>query len=209
MAIVPVNRKQMPKMIDDKRMKREDFEFLSSGNTMACKWINNQPVLLLSSVLKEMNDILSVQKRENGPKIATYRLDRKSSVISYLCIFFYLTDIACVNRYLIYNMKHPNKLSLLDYKIVVTKNLIQYHPGWKRTVPMSRPSRRKNQAELIDNHGGHLPDYQTMQKRCAYCAIKGKQNRTFLICLACNIPLCLVRELFPKASHLGVHEIYT
>ena len=93
-------------------------------------------------------------------------LNRKSSVRFYLRIFFDLMDIACVNSYLIYNMKHPNKLSLLDYKIIVAKNLIQYHQGWKRAVPMSRLCKRKNQPESIDNHGGHLPDYQTMYVLC-------------------------------------------
>ena len=58
---------------------------------------------------------------------AAYRLDRKSSVRFCLRVFFDLMDIAYVNSYIIYNMKHPNKLSLLDYKIVVTKNIIQYH----------------------------------------------------------------------------------
>ena len=125
-------------------------------------------------------------------RTGTCRLDRKSSITFYLRIFFDLMDIACINSYLIYNMKHPNKLFLLDYKIVVAKNLIQYHQGRKKTVPVSRPSKRKNQPESIDNHGGHLPDYQTMRKRCAYCAMEGKENRTFIICLACNIPLCLV-----------------
>ena len=125
---------------------------------------------------------------------AAYRLDGKSSVRFYLRIFFDLMDIACVNSYLIYNMKHPNKLSLLDYKIVVARNLIQYHQGWKRAVPMSRPSKRKDQPESIDNHGWHWSDYQTMRKRCAYCAIDGKENRTFVICLTCNIPLCLVKK---------------
>ena len=198
-GIVRANRKQMPKMIDDKQMKRGDCEFLFSGNTMACKWMDNRSVLLLSSALEGMNDILSVQRREKGsktkssvpcPKVVklynsgmggvdlmdqltgAYRLDRKSSVSFYLHIFFDLMDIACINRYLIYDMKHPNKLSLLDYKIVVAKNLIQYHQGWKREVPMSRPSKRKNQPEsTID-----------------------KENRTFVICLACNIPLCLVKK---------------
>ena len=127
-------------------------------------------------------------------RTAPYRLDQKSSVRFYFHIFFDLMDITCVNSYLIYRMKHPNKLSLLDYKIVVAKNLIQYRQDRKRAVPMSRPSKRKNQPESIDNHGGHLPDYQTMRKRCLYCAMEGKENRTFVICLACNIPLCLVKE---------------
>ena len=122
---------------------------------MACKWINNRSALFLSSALEGMNDIVTVQRREKGsktkflfpcPKLvklhnssiggvdlmdqrtAAYRLDRESSVRFYLRIFFGLMDIACANSYLIYNMKHPNKLSLLDYKIVIAKNLIQYHP---------------------------------------------------------------------------------
>ena len=53
-----------------------------------------------------------------------YHLDQKWSVRFSLCIYFDLMDIACVNSYLIYNMKHPNKLSPLDYEIVLTKKLI-------------------------------------------------------------------------------------
>ena len=128
-------------------------------------------------------------------RTAPYRLDQKSSFRFYFHIFFNLMDITCVNSYLIYRMKHPNMLSLLDYKIVVAKNLIQNRQDRKRAVPMSRPSKRKNQPELIDNHGGHLPDCQTTQKQCGYCAMEGKENRTFVICLACNIPLCLVKQI--------------
>ena len=162
-----------------------------------------------------MNDILSVQSREKSsmtkslvpcPKVvnlcnsvlgafdhmdqrtAPYCLDQKLFAGFYLRIFFDLMDITCVNTYLIYNMKHPTKLSLLDYKIVVAINLIQYHQRRNRAVPLSRPSKSKNQSESIDNHGGHLPDYQTMRKQCAYCAMEGKENRTFVICLGCNIP---------------------
>ena len=53
----------MSKMIDDKQMKREECEFLFSGNTMAYKWIDNPSVLLSSSSFEGMNDILSVQRR--------------------------------------------------------------------------------------------------------------------------------------------------
>ena len=93
-------------------------------------------------------------------RTATYRLHRKSSVGFYLHIFFDLMDIACVNSYLIYNMKHPNKLSLLDYKIVVAKNLIQYHQSRERAVPMSRSCKRKNQRLII------MEDIYQITKRC-------------------------------------------
>ena len=201
-------------------MKRVDCEFLFSGNTTTWKRMDNWSVLLLSA-LEGMNDILSVQRREKSSKTkrlvpcskvfklynssmggvdlmdqrtATHRLDQKSSVRYYLRIFFDLMDIACVNSYLIYNMKHPNKLFLLRYKIVVAKNLMQYHQGRKRAVPTSKPSKRKNQPESVDNHERDLPDYQAMQKRCTYCAMERKENRTFILCLACNIQLCLVKE---------------
>ena len=223
-ATVGANRKQMPKMINNTYMKRGDCESLFSGNTMACKWIANGSVLLLSSALEGMNDILSVQRTEKGsktkslvpcPKIvklymggvdlinrrtAAYRLDQMSSVIFYLLIFFHLMDIACVNSYFIYNRKHPNKLPLLHYKIVVATNLIQY---WKRGAAMSRQSKRKNQPELIDNHVGHLPNYQTTRKRCTHCAMEGKENRTFVFSLAFNIPLCLVK----KRNYFQKHHI--
>ena len=57
---------------------------------------------------------------------AAYRLVRKSYLIFYLQIFFDLMDIVCAISWLIYNMKDPNKLPLLDYKIVVAKKLNQY-----------------------------------------------------------------------------------
>ena len=111
----------MPKMIDDKQIKRRNCEFLFSGNTVTCKWMDDWSVLLLSSALERMNGILSVQRRENGsktkslvpcPKVvklcnssmggvevidqrtAAYRLVRKSCLIFYLQIFFDLMDIA-------------------------------------------------------------------------------------------------------------------
>ena len=92
---------------------------------MACKWMDNQSVLLLSSAHEEgMNEISSVQRREKGLKTkssvpcrkvfklynsgmgvvdlmdqrtAAYCLERKSSVRFYLRVFFVLMDIACDN----------------------------------------------------------------------------------------------------------------
>ena len=62
---VRANRKQMPKMINDKQMKKVGCEFLFSGNTMACKWIDNRSVLLLSLSFEGMNDIVP-ERREKG-----------------------------------------------------------------------------------------------------------------------------------------------
>ena len=51
-------------------------------------------------------------KISKNERIAANHLDRKSSVRFCLRIFFDLMDMA--SSYLIYNMKHPYKLSLLE-----------------------------------------------------------------------------------------------
>ena len=62
-----------------------------------------------------------------GQGTASYGLDCKYSVRFYLQIFF---DI-------VYNMRNPDKLTLLDFKIVVGKNPIQWHQGRQIAVPSS------------------------------------------------------------------------
>ena len=53
-------------MINDKQMKSGDCEFLFSGNTIACKWMENQSMLLLSSALEWMTDwnIINSEERK-------------------------------------------------------------------------------------------------------------------------------------------------
>ena len=108
---------------------------------MGCKWMDNWSVLLVSTALEGIDDVSSVQRREKGfatkssipcltivklynngmgeiglmgQQTAAYRLDHKSPVRFYLPIFFGLLDIACANSFLVYNMKHPKQLTLLD-----------------------------------------------------------------------------------------------
>ena len=211
----------MPKTLEDKKMKRSDCEFLYSKYVMACKWMDNRSVLLVSTALEGMVDVSSVQTREKGSatksaipcptvvklynngmgavdlldqRTAAYRLDHKSSVHFYVRIFFDLLDIACVNSFLVYSMKHPKQLTLLDYKIAIAKNLIRWYQSRQRVVPLSRPRKRKSTSVASNAHGGHSPEFQPMRKRCAYCSKEGKENRTFVVCLVCDIPLCLVKD---------------
>ena len=145
------NRKQMPKVVEDKKTKRGDCEFLYLKNVMAFKWVDNRSVLLVSTALEGMDNVLPVPRKEKGSArksaiscptavqlhnncmggvdfmdqtAAAYQLDRKSSVRFYLRIFFDLLDISCVISFLVYNMKHTKQLTLFDYKTVIVKNLI-------------------------------------------------------------------------------------
>ena len=88
-------------------------------------------------------------------RAGAYQLDRKSLVRFYLRIFFNLLDIACVNSFLVYIMKHPKQLTLLNYKIVIAKNLIRWHQIRQRAVPLSRSSKTKSTSVASNDHGGH------------------------------------------------------
>ena len=60
-------------------------------------------------------------------RAAVYHLDRKSTNRFYLPIFFDLMDVACANSYIVYNMMHPNDITLLDFKTIFSTYLI----GWQ------------------------------------------------------------------------------
>ena len=44
----------MPKILEDKKIKKGDCEVLYSKNAMVCKWMDNQAVILLSTALEGM-----------------------------------------------------------------------------------------------------------------------------------------------------------
>ena len=47
-------------MLEDKKMKKGDCEFLYSKNVMTYNWMDNRSVLLVSTALERMDDVLSV-----------------------------------------------------------------------------------------------------------------------------------------------------
>ena len=44
-------------MLEDKKMKTGDCEFFYSKNLIVCKWMDNRPVLLVSTALEVMDDV--------------------------------------------------------------------------------------------------------------------------------------------------------
>ena len=96
-------------------------------------------------------------------RTAAYHLGRKSRVRFYLRIFFDLMDIACANSFVVYNMLHPNDLTLLDFKTIIATYLIGSYTSRSRAPPDGKTgSKRKYQYQFEPNHLPlHLPEFQS------------------------------------------------
>ena len=215
------NRKQMPKLKEDKKMLRGDADFQFSKNIICCKWYDNKAVLLLATDVEGMSGSSNVMRRMKGSstktpvpcpniikiynngmggvdlmdqKTAAYRFDRKSKFRFYLRIFFDLLDVALVNSHIVYS-KLGNELSLLNYKVVVENSLIGRYSNWQRAFPMTRPSKRKTlEPSLPKEVPTHMPEFQEKRMQCFYCQIEGLDHKTFVSCQTCGLYLCCVKE---------------
>ena len=61
--IILTNRTQIPKMAEEKKVKRGDFEFLYSKIMVVCEWADSCSVLVFSNALEDMNYLSSVKKK--------------------------------------------------------------------------------------------------------------------------------------------------
>ena len=92
-------------------------------------------------------------------KTAACRLSRKSKIRFYWRIFFDLIDIAIVNSYIVY-AKLGNSISLLDFKIIVSKSLIERYSNRQRSFPLSRTSKRKALGSSLPKEiPTHMPEF--------------------------------------------------
>ena len=94
-------------------------------------------------------------------RTAAYHLDRKSRVRIYQHIFFDLMYMACANSFVVYDMLHPNDLTLLDFKTIIATYLIGRYTSRGRAPPDGKTgSKRKYQYRFEPNHLPlHLPEF--------------------------------------------------
>jgi hypothetical protein len=227
------NRKQMPDLPNDKDMSRGDTHFQYADRVVACKWYDNRGVVLLAANTDGVDEMTSVGRRKKGAatktivpcpqmikrynagmggvdlldqRTAAYRLDRKSTHRFYLRIFFDLMDIACVNAYIVYATLNPESaMTLLDFKISLSRSLIGPYCSRKRNVPSTRVNRRNSIISVMPAEvPQHMPIVEAVRQRCHYCAKEGSQKKSKIRCSVCGIYLCLneTRNCFLK-HHYG------
>ena len=213
------NRKHMPTLTADKRMKRGEHDWLACDRISATKWMDKQSVILLSnyynpSVVQEINRRVKGSKEKvkvcfpaviheynaymGGVDLCdqmkvSYELDQKSKVRFYLRVFFDFLDISVVTSKIVYDkIQSTAAMSCMDFRFSLARSMIGTFTNRKRAISTSRPLKRSNGeiAAVVD----HLPQFATTRARCVYCSLIKLENHTFIQCRKCHIPLCLQKE---------------
>ena len=103
-------------------------------------------------------------------------------------------DVACDNSYIVYNMMHPNNLTLLDFKTIVSIYLIGIYTSRIRApldsniINHHHLSKRKYQYQFEKgNLPPHLPKFQSIRRRCKYCYKEGIDLKKYAKCIEYGI----------------------
>ena len=115
--------------------------------------------------------------------------------------FFYLLDMAVVNSYVLYTLKHPDKKRRLtheQFRVQLAIDLLS--AAGQRALPSHGPRRLSSQpdARLTERHFvttlGRNEAGRPIQQDCSICSRKKGRGRkmTTYKCRECNLPMCVV-----------------
>ena len=121
-------------------------------------------------------------------------LNCKSKHRFYLSIFFDLIDVTRANSHTVY-MKIGHDISLLNFKLVVTKAMIGRYSNGTRSFSATRPSKQKShKPSIIREAPTRMPELQQKRVRCGYCQKKSSDLKSFVSCQACGLYLRLTKN---------------
>lgn len=209
----------------EKGMARGEFQFGVKKRTAAVKWMDKKAVCFLSSVHNPRKVSTVLRRQRNGTRVEIgcpevvkvynstmggvdkfdqlrerYAVGRRS-VKWWHRIFYYLTDLAIVNSFVMWKLKHktPATCHQLDFRINLARQLIDGFSSRKnRGRPPNFIKRKIPDSVRLANVGIHMPEKHNNYRRCKLCS-RGRQGqkRTRIICSFCKVPLCL-SPCFPK-----------
>lgn len=122
-----------------------------------------------------------------------YQVDRKSRKW-WKRMFNRLLLIAVSNAWILHKQFKKKHMPLIDFLIPLSEDLINIGKrgtNYTRKLGAGRPSKRQRLMGNVD----HQPERGETKRRCAFCAEKKLQKRSFYTCTTCEVALCV--DCFP------------
>lgn len=216
---VRLNRKNMPCL--PKKMRKDEVLVRTNEKMITVRWCDRREVTMLSTVHDhQMLNVTKHGKTVQKPKaVIEYNknmgaVDKSDMMISfnesarktrkwYRKLFFHIVDICVLNSYNMFKLHKNSKISLLDFRINLIRQLFESHHSAERVTvqrPLGPNAGDKHPLRLIARHFPRptpTPAGQTrkVQRKCYVCAnttlkTKKRKDSTFE-CVDCNVGLCI------------------
>lgn len=201
------------------KMERGQYKSINISNCVIFKWMDKKHVFLASNdcqntdivkisrrlkdrqlieidcpkAIKDYNKFIRGVDRFNQ-RMACYLFDRKSKR-NWIRLFIFFLNASLANSYICYNQLAQNKLSYLNYLVLVAKSLCSGAERISRGRPPSGRVRDAASPQRSAQLNGqmHLPVIGT-RRRCAYCSTKESQVRSNIECSICKLAFCVKEE---------------
>lgn len=105
-------------------------------------------------------------------------------------VFQRLLLIAVSNGWILYKKFQTKELSLIDFLIPLSEDLIEIGKTGTKIKKKSGAGRPSKRVKLMLNVG-HQPLRKETRRRCRHCSKAKKEIRTWYICNTCDVPLCV------------------
>ncbi|XP_047115840.1 piggyBac transposable element-derived protein 4-like [Schistocerca piceifrons] len=197
-AVGTVNptRKFLPKLKEDKKMKREDFDSKVSNHDVAFyKWMEKRAVNLIST-MHDPSDTTSVNRKEKDGSTTVVACPRELS--DYNMSMNFVDNFDCLKGDYGCDRKKTEmeQFTNKDFRRKVYEGLLA-----KAIVHCSGLS-QKGKSVTLSKHKPHVDKQirlegrahqpkQATSRRCAVCSTRAVPVRTVWMCSSCNVPLCL------------------
>lgn len=228
------NRKDLPAMLKEKKLKKGEIISFQKGKMNVLKWQDKKPICLLSTIHgADTVEISAKKEKQNKPHVVLdynlsmggvdladqclsyYRSTRNQQRKYYKKIFRHLIDQAVWNSCVLFK-KNGGSMSHANFRMQLIENLIQL-AGIQKNVPTGGVKMRASE-NISRLTGRHFPTYVESSnsakkyhvRKCVVCASKindnGKRVRkeTRFQCEDCNVGLCAA----PCFKIYHTHQIF-
>ena len=144
------------------------------------------------AIIKEYNSHMNGVDIHDQLK-TSYEIDRKSRFQYYLRIFFDLMDSVVVNAHVIYKKKVNAKMSLLNFKIIFAKLLINQFSSQKCKITAKEPQLTVELPKSL-KEPDHIVQFTEKRQCCQYCFTNGKKNVKCFIYCKTSVSLCVQKD---------------